>query len=111
MFNTQPHKPNTHPTLPTHPIPTPPTQVHWLGTNQQLPPRYEVHGSALVATQEPGFVVRGFLWCAKKSEPQLAAEQKEIHKLDSKWPDNDTRDIVSTVLYCTVGREGVRGAG
>lgn len=56
-------------------------------------------------------MVRGFLWCAKKSEPQLAAEQKEIHKLDSKWPDNDTRDIVSTVLYCTVGREGVRGAG
>jgi hypothetical protein len=60
------------------------------------PTRYEVHGSSLTAVQEPGFVVRGFLWCASKSQPQLDPELKEVHKLDGgKWPDQETRTIVS----------------
>lgn len=71
-------------------------QVHWLGSNLAELPRYEVHGNALVAVQEPGFVVRGFLWCGGKNEEQLDARFKEVHKLEScKWPDKETCAIVS----------------
>jgi hypothetical protein len=71
-------------------------QIHWLGSTTPELPRYEVHDNALVAVQEPGFVVRGFLWCAAKDEPQLDGRFKEVHKLEScKWPDKETVGIVS----------------
>lgn len=67
-----------------------------MGGSADPPTRYEVHGSSLTAVQEPGFVVRGFLWCASKTQPQLDPELKEVHKLDGgKWPDQETRAIVS----------------
>jgi hypothetical protein len=79
-----------------------PCQVHWLGSTLPEVPRLEVHGSTLVAVQEPGFVVRGFLWCAAKREPQLAPQYKTIHKLeDRRWPDKQTAGIVSVVLPST----------
>lgn len=85
-------------------------QVHWLGPNLELTPRLEVHGSTLVQVRPPGFVVRGFLWCNSKHQPQLAADSKEVHRLNGSWPDQDTQDIVSVdqqqaaaaVAWCAV---------
>lgn len=88
-------------------------QVHWLGSTLPEVPRLQVHGSTLVSVQEPGFVVRGFLWCAAKGEPQLDAGQKEAFKLEGKWPDKETRAIVSgggrPATQVEVGRGGMGG--
>jgi hypothetical protein len=70
-------------------------QVHWLGNTLPEVPCLEVHGSTLVSVQEPGFVVRGFLWCGGKNEQQLDADQKQAFKLEGKWPNRETHEIVS----------------
>lgn len=72
-------------------------KVHWLGSTLPEVPRLEVHGSTLVSVQEPGFVVRGFLWCGGKNEQQLDADQKEAFKLEGKWHNRETREIVSVM--------------
>jgi hypothetical protein len=54
-------------------------------------------------------VVRGFLWCAAKQEPQLDAHAKQAYRLDGKWPDKETRAIVS-VHTCAEGGLASTGA-
>lgn len=71
--------------------------MHWLGsTVKEAVLRYEVHGGEVLELKQGGFVVRGFLWCAAKGEPQLDARYKKVHLLEKcDWPDQETRDIVS----------------
>lgn len=53
------------------------------------------------------------MWCAAKGEPQLDAGQKEAFKLEGKWPDKETRAIVSgggrPATQVEVGRGGMGG--
>lgn len=71
-------------------------QVHWVGVGSDVPYRYQIHGSTLVRVDEPGFVVRGFLWCNSKDQPQYGPDSKRAFDLTATWPDRDTMDIVST---------------